>query len=459
MASDAPGAAQGSSRWSTQFTFYLSSVGAAVGLGSIWRFPYLAGSYGGSAFVLIFVIACGAIAMPLMVAEFIIGRQSRSSPPTAAGVVAMRLGRSRSWNVIGILGTAASFLIMSYYTVIAGWVMAYAWRCVRGALTGLNQASVAAQFHAFVANPIEIGAWHFAFVALVAVISCQGINLGLEIANKIRAPGLFVLLSILVVYALWTGDTARGLSFAFAPDFSKLSAEGVLYAVGQAFYATGVGMAMMLAYGSYAPAGTSLVRSALVTCGSIVLVSLLATLMIFPLVYRYGMNPAQGVDLVFIVLPSVFAEMPGGRLIGTLFFLLLVLAALTPTLAGVEPLVAWLQQIGVKRRPAALGAAAAIWIVGIGSVLSFSAWSQFHPFAAISRLSTMTVFEASDFIASNLLLPVGALLTSLFLGWFLPFGNIEAQLPEETRRTQRLLRTLLRYMCPLAIIGVLFAAL
>jgi NSS family neurotransmitter:Na+ symporter len=447
-------------RWSTKFAFYLAAAGAAVGLGSIWRFPYLTGANGGSAFVFVFILACLAIATPLLVAEFIIGRRSRRSPPEAAGEVAASFGRSRGWNAIGVLGTLATFLIMSYYTVIAGWVLAYAWKCASGELTGLARPAVAGHFHEFLSSPLRVGAWHLAFIVLVGSISARGVNRGIELANKIRAPGLLILLLILVAYALKTGDVTRGLTFAFAPDFGKLSASIVLAAVGQAFYATGVGMAMMLAYGAYVPRGVSLVRSALVISGSIVLVSLLATLMIFPLVYRYGLNPAQGADLVFNVLPTAFAEMPGGRLVGTLFFLLLVLAALTPTLAGIEPIVAWLEQRrGLSRSNASFVAAASVWALGIGSVLSFNSWANWYPFARIARLQGMTVFDALDFISSNVLLPVGAFLTCLFIGWWLPRSLGDTELPEETAGVRRLVLLLLRYVCPVAIAAVLLAAL
>ena len=447
-------------RWSSRFSFYLAVIGAAVGLGSIWRFPYLTGANGGSAFVFVFIIACLAIATPLLIAEFIIGRRSRRSPPEAAGEVAASFGHSRGWNAIGILGTVAAFIVMSYYTVIAGWVLAYAWKCASGELAGLSRTAVAGQFHEFLSSPLRVGAWHLVFIAIVGGISARGVNRGIELANKIRAPGLLILLLILVAYALTAGDVKNGLKFAFAPDFSKLSANVLLAAIGQAFYATGVGMAMMIAYGAYVPLTASLVRSALIISGSIVLVSLLATLMIFPLVYQYGLNPAQGADLVFKVLPTAFAEMPGGRIIGTLFFVLLVLAALTPSLAGIEPIVAWLEQRrGLSRSMSSLVAAASVWALGIGSVLSFNVWAYWHPFARIARLQRMTFFDALDYISSNVLLPVGALLTCFLIGWRLPLSFGDDELPEETANVRRLIRLLLRYLCPVAIAAVLVAAL
>src|SRR5450755_287496 len=450
----------GPERWSSKLGFYLAAPGAAVGLGSIWRFPYLTGTNGGSAFIFVFILACLAIATPLLVAEFLIGRRSRRNPAEAAGEVAVSFGRSRRWNAIGVLGSAAAFFVMSYYTVIAGWVLAFVWKSVSGELAALPRSAMNLQFHEFLSNPLRVGAWHLAFVVLLAVISARGVNRGIELANKIRAPGLMILLLILVAYALVTGDVTRGLAFAFAPDFGRLSPHVVLAAIGQAFFATGVGMGMMLAYGAYVPRGASLIRAALVISGSIVLVSLLATLMIFPLVYRYGLNPAQGAELVFNVLPTVFWEMPGGRMVGILFFLLLVLAALTPSLAGLEPMVAWLvQRRGLTRSRAAFVAAASVWVLGIGSVLSFNAWAHWHPFAGIAGLQNMTVFDVLDFVSSNLMLPVGALLTCTLIGWRLPHSLVDTELPEESAGARRVVVFLLRYLCPLGIVAVLVTAL
>jgi neurotransmitter:Na+ symporter, NSS family len=450
----------GSERWTSRIGFYLAAPGAAVGLGSIWRFPYLTGTNGGSAFVFVFILACLGIATPLLVAEFMMGRRSRRNPAEAAGEVAASLGRSRGWNAIGVLGTAAAFVVMSYYTVIAGWVLAYAWKCASGELNALPRRAVETQFHEFLSNPWRVGAWHLAFVVLLGGISGCGVNRGIELANKIRAPALLILLLVLVAYSLVTGDLRQGLAFAFAPDFSRLSANVVLAALGQAFFATGVGMGMMLAYGAYVPRGASLVRAALIISGSIVLVSLLATLMIFPLVYRYGLNPAQGAELVFNVLPAAFWEMPGGRVVGSLFFIFLILAALTPSLAGLEPMVAWLaQRRGMSRPKAAFAASAGVWVAGIASVLSFNAWASCHPLAFIARLRSMTAFDVLDFVSSNLMLPIGALLTCALIGWRLPASLMDTELTEETAGARRCLRFLLRYICPLGIIAVLVTAL
>lgn len=451
---------EGTPLWSSRFSFYVGAVGAAVGLGSIWRFPYLAGTSGGSAFIFVFVLACLAIATPLLAAEFMIGRRSRTSPPQAAGVVAQTSGLSLRWNFIGGLGTLATFMIMSYYTVIAGWVLAYTWKVGTGDLVGLDRPGVARLWREFLAGPLQLGAWHLGFIVLVTLISARGLSNGIEIASKIRAPVLLVLLLILVAYSLGTGDVRNGLAFAFAPNFAAITPQVALAAIGQAFFATGVGMAMMLAYGSYVERGTSLVRCALIIVGSILLVSMLSTLMIFPLVFGYGMDPAQGTELVFEVLPTAFAEMPGGRVVGTLFFLLLIFAALTPSLAGFEPIVAWLQQgFGFSRAIAATAAGGACWMVGIGSMLSFNLWADWRPLGAIPLFADATFFGVMDYVASNVLLLFGALLTSVFVGWRISRRIVTEELRETTPFGNRVTVWLLRYLCPIAIMAVLAAAL
>jgi NSS family neurotransmitter:Na+ symporter len=446
--------------WSSPVAVYLGTAGAAVGLGSIWRFPYLTGTDGGSAFILVFVLACVLIATPLLAAEFALGRGSRRSPPEAAGAVATAAGLSSRWNVIGVLGSLAAFLIFSYYSVIAGWVLAYTWMCAAGVLSAAGPRHVAALWRDFRSDPLEVGAWHAAFVLLVIVISARGLQRGIEAANRIRAPGLLVLLLVLVIYSLSTGDVRRGLAFAFTPNFSAINAQVVLAAIGQAFYATGVGQAMMIAYGAYVERGTSLVRTSLVITGSILFVSLLATVMIFPLVFGYGMNPAQGPELVFDVLPRVFTEMPGGRILGTLFFLLLVLAALTPSIALLEPGVAWLiQRQRVGRMSAVCGVAGAAWVLGVGSVLSFNRWSGWHQLAFIPLLADKTFFDLMDYVSANILLPIGALLTSVLVGWRLSIAFTANQLAETTAAARVACRWLLRYICPLAILAVSLATL
>lgn len=448
-----------SPRWSSQLAFYLATIGAAVGLGSIWRFPYLVGTQGGSAFILVFVVACVAIAVPMLAAEFLIGRRARLNPMQAAGAVAVAAGRSRWWNAIGVLGTLASFIIISYYTVIAGWVLAYAWKCASGQLQGLSPEQLANEWRGFLADPWQMAAWHLAFLALLGVISGRGVIKGLEVANRWRAPLLLGLLGVLVLYALVTGDVARGLGFAFQPDFARIDAEVALTAIGQAFYATGVGMAMMLAYGAYAPSDSSLLRSASLIVLSILIVSVLATLVVFPLVFRFGMDPAQGPDLVFNVLPAAFALMPGGQVFGTLFFLLLVVAALTPAMAGLEPPIAWCEQRLRMRRSAAVATTiGAEWLLGLLSLLSFNLLAGWHPLDALPRFAESTWFDVVDYLTANVLLPIGALMTAAFVGWRLPQAFLDEGFAQSSPATRQAIVWMLRLVCPAAIIAVFVAA-
>jgi NSS family neurotransmitter:Na+ symporter len=455
-----PPESAGAPSWSSRFTTYLATAGAAVGLGSVWRFPYLTGVHGGSAFILIFVLACVLIAMPLIASEFALGRRSRRSPPEAAGAVGAEAGLSTRWNAIGILGSVTAFLMFSYYTVIAGWVMAYAWKCAAGVLAAAGPHHTADLARDFQSNTFEIGAWHIGFLALVVLISARGVHRGIEAANRVRAPALLILLCVLVVYALMAGDVTRGLSFAFKPNFAVVNSQVVLAAIGQAFYATGVGQAMMMAYGAYMTPGTSLIRTSLVTTGSILLVSTLATLMVFPLVFAYGMDPAQGTQLVFEVLPRAFIEMPGGRVIGTLFFVLLVLAALMPSVALLEPTVAWLTQRRGLSRAGAVGVIAVVaWVLGLGSVFSFNLWSAWHPLGFVPLFAQKTLFDLVDYLSANLMLPVGALLTSVFVGWRLSEAFLTDELADSAPFVVTACRWLLRYVCPIAIVAVFIATL
>jgi NSS family neurotransmitter:Na+ symporter len=445
--------------WSSNFAFHLSVAGAAVGLGTLWRFPFLVGQHGGGLFVLVFIVACLVIAVPLLVSEFLIGRRGGPNIPLAAGRVAAASGFSTRWSAIGWLGTLAIFLIMTYYSVIGGWVLAYVEAYATGAASALDHAGLIARFDGLLANPWRLGFWHAAFMGATLLISVAGLHRGIDIGNKIMMPGLFGILLALAIYALDQGDAARAIAFLTQVDFSQLSGELVLAAVGQAFFATGVGMAIMLAYGSHVAGDTSLPRSAAVVTVSIILASLLASLLIFPLVFGSNVDPAQGPQLAFIVMPSIFIGMPGSAIVGTLFFVLLAFAALSSSIAGLEPAGAWLMEKHGLRRGAAMAiVAATAWALGLATVLSFNLWSDVHPLSMIERFRAATIFDLTDYFASNILLPVGALLTSLFVGWRLEHQTIATDFGDHPAvRTALLL--LLRYLCPVAIVAVLLSAI
>jgi NSS family neurotransmitter:Na+ symporter len=445
--------------WSSHIAFYLSVAGAAVGLGTLWRFPFLAGQYGGGLFLLVFIVVCVVIAVPLLVAEFMLGRRGGENVPAAAGRVAAATGHSPRWSIIGQLGTIAVFLIMTYYSVIGGWVLSYIEAYAIGDVAVLDRAGLGARFAALLANPWRLAFWHALFMGITALISIGGLQRGIETANKIMLPGLFLILAGLAIYALVHGDAARGIAFMTHVDWRALDAELVLAAIGQAFFATGVGMGIMIAYGSHVAPDESLPRSAVIVSGSIILASLLASLLIFPLVFAYDVDPAQGPQLAFIVLPSIFVGMPGGMLVGTAFFVLLAFAALTSSIAGLEPPVAWLtERWGWSRTKAVVAVAIAAWTLGLATVFSFNLWSGVHPLAALEKFRTATIFDLTDFFASNLLLPAGALLTSVLVGWRLERSTIDADFGR-TPGLRRALCVLLKYVCPLAILGVFASSL
>jgi neurotransmitter:Na+ symporter, NSS family len=446
-------------RWSSDLGFMLGAVGAAVGLGSIWRFPYLAGAGGGFAFIAVFVVACLVFGAPVLIAETVIGRWSRACPQQSAGIIAARYGYSRRWDIVGWTGPVAGFLITSYYTMIAGWVLAYAWFFLTGQYARGAAASVS-RFHAFIADSVSVSLWQLGFFALVALTSARGVNRGVEFANRWRAPALLAILLILVAYSLATGDVARGLEFAFAPDLSRLTPSVLLDAVGQACFALGISAGIIIAYGAYMPSGEPLARTVVAVVGSILAVSMLATIVIFPLVFHYGLDPAGGVDLVFQVLPVAFAQMPGGRVVGTLFFALLVLAAFTPSLGLLEPWIAWLgARHGLGRTAAAALVMGGCWLLGQAAVLSFGPLADWHPLHAVARVRDYTAFGLLDFLSSSVLMPLSALLVSVFLGW-----RIGGRLPAEelsglSPALQRLLLFALRYVCPLGLALVLAVGL
>ncbi len=446
-------------RWSSALGFLLGAVGAAVGLGSIWRFPYLAGAGGGFAFIAVFVVACLVFGAPLLIAETVIGRAARACPQDAGGVLAARFGYSRLWTLVGWAGPVAGFLIGSYYSMIAGWVLAYAWFFLTGDYVH-GAAAAGARFRAFAGDPLAASLWQVAFFSLVALTSARGVNRGVELANRWRAPALLAILLVLVGYSLAVGDVGRGLHFAFAPDLTRLTPRVLLDAVGQACFALGLSAGIMVVYGAYMPAGEPIGRSVLAVIASILAVSFLATLAIFPLVFHYGLDPAGGIDLVFQVLPVAFAEMPGGRWIGALFFALLVLAAFTPMLGILEPWVAWLgERFGVGRATATLGVALASLALGQLSVQSFAQLAGWHPLAVIARFADTTAFGVLDFVSASVLMPLSALLLSVFLGWRLGDALPAAEYSGLSPRTLALTRFALRYLCPAGLAVVLFVGL
>ena len=413
-------AAQNAEYWSGRLAFILASVGAAVGLGNIWKFPYTLGSSGGSAFVLIYILAIVLIATPIMLSEMIIGRRAGKSAPEALKLLASQQGHSPRWSLVGWMGLFALLLVLSFYSVIAGWSGAYLVKTLSGQLAGLQPEQTAKQFGAFLHSPGSLTFWHVLFTGATIIVVAKGIKTGLERVTTIVMPALFVMLIGLVIYSALTANFAQALEFLFRPDFSKLDSKVVLAAVGQAFFSVNVGVGAVLTYSAYLPKDVNLFRSALTISAGDTLVALLAGLVIFPLVFAFDLDPGEGPGLVFVTLAAAFGQMPGGSFVGAAFFLMLLLAALTSSLSMLETATARAVEFeGVTRGMAACvigGVAAAL---GLITVLSFSHWENLYLLAGFDSFATKTPFDLIDYLVSNVMLPLGGVLYALFAGWWL----------------------------------------
>lgn len=440
-------------QWSSKLVFILAATGSAVGLGNIWRFPYIAGEHGGGAFVLVYLLCILLIGLPIMMAEILIGRRGRQSPINTMTSLAREEGLSRGWGLMGWMGVVAGFLILSYYSVIAGWALSYVFRAGTGSFAGLDVQGVQAMFEGLVADPERLLAWHTVFMCMTLIVVARGVRSGLEQAVKFLMPLLLLMLVLLVGYAMAEGHFMEGLRFMFTPDFSKLTGNAVLVAMGQAFFTLSLGMGAIMIYGSYLNSRASIARTSATVVGADTLVAILAGLAIFPIVFAAGLEPSQGPGLIFVSLPLAFAQMPGGVLFGTVFFVLLVVAAWTSSISLMEPAVTYLvENRGMTRVSAASLVAVLSWLLGIGTVLSFNHWSGY-------TLFDMTFFGAVDYLTSNILLPLGGLLIALFVGWRMTERSVAAELNVQRPVLFRTWYYLLRFVAPIGILLVFLRAI
>ncbi|MEE3170148.1 MAG: sodium-dependent transporter [Pseudomonadota bacterium] len=415
--------------WSSRLAFILAATGSAVGLGNIWKFPYVTGENGGGAFVLVYLLCIAVIGIPIMMAEVMIGRRGGRSPVKSLSLIAERDGLKPAWKLVGALGILAGFLILSFYSVIGGWAISYVGTTASGQLAGQSADAVGAIFSGLLGDPATLLAWHTLFMALVMVVVMRGVRSGLERAVSILMPALFVLLLIVVGYAMTTGHFGQAAAFLFQPDFSKLTTSGILVALGHAFFTLSLGMAVMMAYGSYLPKKISIARTSITVSIIDTGVALLAGLAIFPIVFANGLEPGAGPGLIFQTLPLAFGQMPMGSLFGTLFFVLLIFAAWTSGISLLEPIVEWLEERqGLNRTVSTLGAGFVCWALGIASILSLNLWSDFAPLGFIPMLEGKTIFDLLDFFTANIMLPLGGLLVALFAGWIMSREAMEQEL-------------------------------
>jgi NSS family neurotransmitter:Na+ symporter len=447
-------------QWSSRIVFLLSAIGAAVGLGNIWKFPYMMGANGGSAFVLVYLLVIIFIAMPILVAEIMLGRRGRQSPPNSVAIIARQEGRSRAWSVVGWLGVVSAYLIMTYYSVIAGWVMSYIVRTGAGNFSGQDADAVAAEYSSLLADPWQLTFWHAVFMVLTLVILVRGLRAGIETAMKMMMPALFVILLAMVGYAAAEGDMKAGLHFMFDFDFSAINGKVVLMAIGHAFFSIGVAMGLMMGFGAYLGKDISIGRSALIIASVDTLVALLAGIAIFPLVFANGLDPAQGPGLIFVTLPIAFGNMTGGLVFGTLFFILLFFAALTSSIGSLEPPVAWVEErFGVKRATAACWVCVSAFLLGMGSVFSFNLLSGFYPLGFIERFAESGIFGLVDYFTANIMMPLGGLLLAVFVGWKVAPAAVAEHVDMKNQTIFRVWFWLLRYVVPVSIAGIFISNL
>lgn len=421
--------------WNSRLTFILAATGSAVGLGNIWKFPYITGENGGGAFVLVYLACILLIGIPVMIAEVMAGRAGRTDPAHSMTALARDAKASPAWGLIGGLGMLAGLMIMMFYSVVAGWALDYVWQSVTGGY-GDSPEHIEAHFNDLLSSNSQQLLWHTLFAAITAAVVAAGVTRGIGRAVDILMPTLLLFMVMLVVYAFVKGDFAAGMRFMFDADFSKLSGEAILVAMGHAFFTLSLGMGAIMAYGAYFPGHASIGKTVLAIAAMDTVIALMAGAAMFPLVFANDLVPGQGPGLMFVTLPIAFSQIDGGAFFGSIFFILVSIAALSSSISLIEPGVAWLEKRGIRRPVATLSLAAIAWVGGYFSI---------HYGA---------VFDALDYITANIMLPLGGLFIALFVGWVMPAQRTLYESGMAGGPTYRCWRFVLRYIAPVGILIV-----
>ena len=449
-------------QWSSRFAFILVATGSAVGLGNIWKFPYIVGENGGGAFVLIYLVCIALIGLPIMMAEIMLGRRGGQNPILTIKTLTTHCKANRVWIVFGWVGVLAGVMILSYYSVIAGWAMAYVFRSLSGMFVNANSDTVALIFTDLVSSPEKLIAWHTFFMMMTIAVVMKGVNCGIEKVVKFIMPALFILLLILVFYAMQAGDFSAAVSFLFAPNFSEVRYESILEAMGHAFFTLSLGMGVMMTYGSYLPHNVSITKASVIIILFDTLIALLAGLAIFPIVFANGLLPSDGPGLIFNTLPIAFGAMKSGSFFSSLFFLLLVFAAWTSAVSLLEPLVAYLiKNRGMSRATATIRSGLAIWFLGLGTIFSFNIWSDIKwslSIGSVKLYQDATFFNVLDYLTANIMLPIGGLFVAFFAGWI-----IKREKRKETLQLEELPYAMwmiaIKYVAPFSLIVIFLKSL
>jgi len=430
----AMGGASAHGTWNTRFGFLMAAIGSSVGLGNFWRFPYTAGENGGAAFVLVYLICVALIAFPILIAELSVGRHARASAVGSTRKMAFDAGASELWSIAGWVGMAGGVMILCFYSVVAGWVAAYVLQMMQGEFVGLAAEAASARFDALVTDTNTVIGWHVVFMAVTVGIVCLGVTKGIERAVTILMPLFFIMLVGMVIYAGVAGDMGAAVEYLFTPDLSVITPATVLAALGQAFFSIGVGSAIMITYGSYLKREDNLPQSATIIAGADTLVAIIAGLAIFPFVFAFGLAADAGPGLFFQTLPAAFAQMPGGQWVGTAFFALAFIAALTSSISLLQVIVAFGEEhTDFGRVGSALFFGAIIFLFGVAAAMSGD------------------FFNLLDTVSGKFLLPLGGLLIALFTGWVVSKALMQSELPQAGAKFFGYWRFTIRWLAPIAV--------
>ncbi|SUD90210.1 sodium-dependent transporter [Psychrobacter phenylpyruvicus] len=413
-------------QWGSRVGFIMAAVGSAVGLGNIWKFPYMVGESGGSAFVLAYLVCIALIGFPILVAEWMIGRRGQRNPMDSYATVAASEGKTRNWAIVGAVGILGAFLILSFYSVIGGWALNYMTKLASGDFNGLDGAAVEGVFNTMLASPGTLTIWHTIFMGITAGIVALGVTGGIERAAKVMIPLLALILLVIVGYNVVNGGFAEAVDYLFTPDVAKLFGEGAsdiyLSALGHAFFTLSLGMGIMVTYGSYLGKDISLLSMARTVVILDTVIALAAGLAIFPIIFSHGMDPAAGPGLIFVSLPIAFGSMTAGAVLGALFFLLITFAALTSSISLIEPSIEFLEErTSMSRKTAVAVASVAIWLLGVAALLSFNMWSEVMIFGN-------NIFDFLDKLTSKFMLPIAGLAAIVFAGWVMNQESVRQEL-------------------------------
>ncbi|PEQ13078.1 sodium-dependent transporter [Novosphingobium sp. PC22D] len=457
-ASQAPPSAESGEVWTSRLGFVLATAAAAIGLGSLWRFPYVAGMNGGGAFVLIYTAFVVALCIPLMIAEMVMGKRGHGSVVATLRRLVTEEGASPAWRVIGWLSVAVPFFGLSYYSVVAGWCVDYAREAVFSGFAGTDADSSTALFETLIAGAGRQALIQFGFIFFVAIVVAIGVQRGIEAISRIKMIALAVVLVGLVIYNAITFDIGETFVFLLRPNFGAVTGASVLTAFGQALFSTAIGAGVLMTYSAYLPRGVSIAQSAGIVSLSVIVVAMFAGLAIFPIALSSGLGLAEGPNLIFVTLPVAFGDMPGGRLVAIVFFALISLGAFTTAVGMLEPVVAWLRELtGWRRAPVAFATALATWVIGLPSLLSFGPLADVYPLAIIPGFETKTFFDTLDFGIAEMLLPINALLIALFAGWAMK--SLSRPSEDFSAAGLAIWRAAIRFLVPAAIIILLLNSL